>query len=258
MMASPLAGKLYMQVQYDLQRRISSGEFKPEEILPTEEQLCREYGVSRITVRRAVDGLVADLFVVRRQGVGTFVAASSHALQSVRLRAYLEDILALDRHLRFRLLETDIVAAPARVAERLRLAGDADVAHESTIVLLNEQPFMVGEGFFPAYLIPAIDPEDFAGHEQPTERILSRAGLRIAHGEQSITATAIPEASALHLDLAPGTPVIQVERLYFDGRGTPIAFINGFYHPERYQLTADIVPRGGAAPQIVPLAKDRK
>lgn len=258
MMGSPLAGKLYVQVQYDLQRRISSGEFKPEEMLPTEEQLCREYGVSRITVRRAVDGLVADLFVVRRQGVGTFVAGFSHALQSVRLRAYLEDILALDRHLRFQLLATDTISAPERVAERLRLTGKARVAHESTIVLLNDQPFMAGEGYFPADLVLAIDPEDFAGHEQPTERILRRAGLRIAYGEQNITATAIPEAFAIHLDLVPGTPVIQVERLYFDDRGTPVAFINGFYHPERYQLTADIVPRGGAAPQIVPLSKDRK
>ncbi len=257
-MGSPLAGKLYMQVQYDLQRRISSGEFEPEEMLPTEEQLCREYGVSRITVRRAVDGLVADLFVVRRQGVGTFVAGFRHALQSVRLRAYLEDILALDRHLRFRLLGTDTRSPPERVAERLRLAEKALVSHESTIVLLNDQPFMVGEGYFPADLVLAIDPEDFASHEQPTERILRRAGLRIAYGEQSISATAIPEAFAVHLDLAAGTPVIQVERLYFDDRGTPVAFINGFYHPERYQLTADIVPRGGAAPQIVPLSKDRK
>ncbi|WP_082523659.1 GntR family transcriptional regulator [Ensifer sp. Root31] len=258
MMGSPLAGKLYMQVQYDLQRRISSGEFKPEEMLPTEEQLCREYGVSRITVRRAFDGLVADLFVVRRQGVGTFVAGISHALQSVRLRAYLEDILALDRHLRFQLLGIDTQVASERVAERLRLTKTAHVAHESTIVLLNDQPFMVGEGFFPADLVHSIEPGDFTGHEQPTERILNRAGLRIAYGEQNITATAISKDFGAHLDLKPGTPVLSVERLYFDDRGMPIAFITGVFHPERYQLTADIVPRGGAAPQIVPLSKDRK
>ncbi|MDR0809290.1 MAG: GntR family transcriptional regulator [Gemmobacter sp.] len=258
MIRSPIGGKLYLQVQYDLQRRISSGEFKPEEMMPTEEQLCREYGVSRITVRRAVDGLVADLFVRRRQGVGTFVAGPRHALQSVRMRAYLEDILALDRHLRFELLKTATIPAPARIAERLRIPEGADVCREDTIVLLNDQPFMVGDGHFPANLVSAIHPDDFAGHEQPTERILHRAGIRIAYGEQSITAAAIPETSAAHLGLAPETPVIAVERLYFDERGAPVAFISGFYHPERYRLTTDIVPRGRGAPQIIPLSKDQK
>ncbi|WP_181257306.1 GntR family transcriptional regulator [Pseudaminobacter soli (ex Li et al. 2025)] len=240
-----------MQVQFDLQRRIASGEFKAGDLLPTEEQFCREYGVSRITLRRAVDALVADLFVVRRQGVGTFVAESREALQSVRLRAYLEDILALDRHLRFVLLKTATVPMPTIVAERLRASHDAEARYESTIVSLNEQPFMVGEGYFPASLVPSIEPEDFASHEQPTERILLRAGIRIASGEQRIIATAIPDEFAAHLDIAPATPVIKMERLYFDARGIPVAFINGFYHPERYQLTADIVPRGGAAPQII-------
>lgn len=258
MMGSPIAGKLYVQVQYDLQRRLSSGEFKAGELLPTEEQLCREYGVSRITLRRAVDGLVADLFVVRRQGVGTFVAGSRDALQSVRLRAYLEDILALDRHLRFTLLKTETVPASPKVAERLRIPEGAEVRYENTIILLNDQPFMLGEGYFPASLVSAIYPEDFASHEQPTERILRRAGVRIASGEQNIMAAAIPEEVAAHLDLTPGTPVIAVERLYYDERGAPVAFIGGFYHPERYHLTADIVPRGGAAPQIIPLSKDQK
>lgn len=257
MIGSPIVAKLYVQVQYDLQRRISSGEFKAGESLPTEEQLCRDYGVSRITLRRAVDGLVADLFVVRRQGVGTFVAESREALQSVRLRAFLEDVLALDRHLRFKLLEANTAPAPAMVAERLRIAENASTRYESTIVLLNGQPFMVGEGYFPANLVPAIDPEDFASHEQPTERILSRAGIRISYGEQTITATAIPETFAIHLELAPETPVIKVERLYYDDRSIPVAFINGFYHPERYQLTADIVPRGGAAPHIISLSKEK-
>lgn len=257
-MGSPIAGKLYMQVQYDLQRRISSGEFKAGELLPTEEQLCREYGVSRITLRRAFDGLVADLFVVRRQGVGTFVAALRDALQSVRLRAYLEDILALDRHLSFKLLNTATIPASAKIAERLRIPVGAGVCHENTIILQNDQPFMVGEGHFPASLVSAIHPEDFASHEQPTERILRRAGVRIASGEQNIIAAAIPENFAAYLELAPATPVIAVERLYFDDRGAPVAFISGFYHPERYQLTADIVPRGGTAPQIIPLSKDRK
>lgn len=250
MIGTPIGTKLYMQVQFDLQRRIAAGEFKPGDLLPTEEQFCHEYGVSRITLRRAVDALVADLYVVRRQGVGTFVAESREALQSVRLRTYLEDILALDRHLRFVLLKLETIPMPPAVARKLRAQSDAQAHHECTIVLLNEQPFMVAEGYFPASLVPPIEPEDFASYEQPTERILGRAGIRIASGEQTITATSIPDGYAKHLKIAPATPVIKVERLYFDHRGNPVAFIPGFYHPERYQLTADIVPRGGAAPQI--------
>jgi GntR family transcriptional regulator len=180
---------------------------------------------------------------------------SREALQSVRLRAYLEDILALNRHLRFVLLAAETIPMPAAVAKGLRAPSEAEARHESTIVLLNDQPFMIGEGYFPASLVPPIEPEDFTSYEQPTERILGRAGIRIASGEQTITATAIPDGFAAHLKIARATPVIKVQRVYFDGRGNPVAFILGYYHPERYQLTADIVPRGGLAPQIISQAK---
>jgi GntR family transcriptional regulator len=67
-----------MQLQADLTRRIADGEFRTGDMLPTEEQLCKEYGVSRITVRHAIDRLATELLVDRRQGrVGELRSLSS-------------------------------------------------------------------------------------------------------------------------------------------------------------------------------------
>src|SRR5688572_13094055 len=92
---------LYSQLEEDLRTRIGTGEFKPGDLLPSEQEIGRAYQVSRITVRRAIENLCRDLLLVRRHGVGTFVAEAKQVLQSNRFRGRLDDILALDSHLAF-------------------------------------------------------------------------------------------------------------------------------------------------------------
>src|SRR4051812_46886122 len=85
---------LYHQLEQDLVDRISGGEFAPGDLLPSEEGICEQYGVSRITVRRALESLIHQGLIVRRRGVGSFVAQRSPAIRSVRLSGSLEDFLA--------------------------------------------------------------------------------------------------------------------------------------------------------------------
>jgi GntR family transcriptional regulator len=81
---SPGPVPLYHQLEQDLRARIKGQEFKIGEALPTEERICAEYGVSRITVRRALETLIAEGLINKRRGVGTFVTSPPDA--GVRLR----------------------------------------------------------------------------------------------------------------------------------------------------------------------------
>ena len=75
---------LYYQLEQILKERIQRREFAPGELLPTEEALCEAYGVSRATVRRAFDSLIAQRIISRRRGVGTFLADASNTTRSMR------------------------------------------------------------------------------------------------------------------------------------------------------------------------------
>src|SRR5712672_3399133 len=90
--AGPLP--LYHQLEEDLRARIHGGEFQSGAALPTEEQLCEHYGISRITERRALDALIAQGLIVRRRGVGSFVAEARPGVRSVRLAGSLDEFLA--------------------------------------------------------------------------------------------------------------------------------------------------------------------
>src|SRR3954454_4112192 len=85
---------LYHQLEQDLLERITAGEFAPGDALPTEEGICEQYGVSRITVRRALDALIGQGLIIRRRGVGSFVAERREGVRSVRLSGSLDDFLA--------------------------------------------------------------------------------------------------------------------------------------------------------------------
>lgn len=234
---------LYMQLQTDLARRIADGEFRTGDMLPTEDQLCKEYGVSRITVRHAIDRLVADLLVVRRQGIGTFVSIANRALQSVTLRGTIEDVLTFDRTRSFALISNELVTPPQSIADVLGLSADQQTHRTFALVKLAGEPLMAGESYFPAHLVPKPGKQDFSHTEQPTLRILHRAGIAVSRAEQSMFARAAPDRSAEQLGIASGTPVIVVERVYFDKADRPVAYIDGCYHPERYRITAHLFPR---------------
>lgn len=240
-------GPLYAQLERALRERIEAGEFKPGESLPTEEALGRTYGVSRITVRRALENLCSELLLERRHGVGTFVRGPQTAQQSVRLRGFLDDVLALDRHLRFSLVRQDRLTPPLEVAQAFGPKVDAPVLLAVSIARLDDSPFMVGECYFASERISVLRATDFAGREQPTLRVLTRNGIALKRGEQSIAAVLAERPVAAALEITAGAPVLQVIRTYIAVDEFPVAVIRGWYHPVNYRLSVDLQPRRGPA-----------
>jgi GntR family transcriptional regulator len=151
--------------------------------------------------------------------------------------------LTFDRTRSFVLISNELVTPPQSVAGILKLSPEQQTHRTFALTKLAGEPLMVGESQFPAHLVPKPIKQDFSHTAQPTLRILHRAGIAISRAEQSMFARAAPDRSAEYLGIAPGTPVIVVERTYFDHSDRPVAHINGCYHPERYQITAHLFPQ---------------
>lgn len=214
---------LHEQVRQDLLDRILSGEYKYGDRLPPEDELCEHYGVSRITVRRAVSELAAQFIVVRRRGVGTEVSYRSSNRRVFRLSGFFENSSLFHHELKF---EKDTEASEM-VAKGLNCAVGTAVLHRRIVTHLDKKHFTLADIY------------------SRSETRTSSLGPRIERAEQELTACLADEAVLECLGLPVGTPMISARRTYFSASGDRVRFLYARYHPENYRFLVDLQPGGG-------------
>ncbi len=223
---------LHGQVMQDLLARITAGEVGSGGALPTETALCEQYGVSRITVRRAIAELVARGLVSRKRGVGSFVTARADGLRTVRLTGFLDE----SRPFQTRPLLDQQVPAGEDAAHALGLPEGAPVHHLRSLVHFDAEPYTVSD----SYTLTEAGPVTV----DPTGK---RLGHRIARAEQEMDAVAADGVLVEQLGLRRGTPVMRARRIYVTPSGRPIQYLVVRYHPRHYRFVVDLLPRQGAS-----------
>lgn len=217
---------LHEQVRKDLLARIEGGEFKPGDMLPSEDVLCEQYGVSRITIRRAVTDLAAQFLVSRRRGVGTIVTRRLPNQRVFRLTGYLND----SKLLNFRTLLDTTDVATEEIAKALEIEVGTAVDHLRTVSHRDGEPYTLTE----AYKVSPADGEGVA---------TSRLGPRIARAEQELDAVEADALAAEHLSLKVGQPIMRARRVFLNSGDKPVRYTISVYHPDRYRFTVDLRPR---------------
>lgn len=230
---------LYEQVREDLLRRIREGDFNRDKMLPSEEELCRQYGVSTITMRRAIADLAAQFVVIRKRGVGTIITDRPPSRRAFHLTGVLDHKTTI----RAEQISDRLEKADAEIARRLELQEGDAIHHIRAIARRNKEPFT----FIDAYTPDALSPSRESNRRQTKDvgAKLVRRG-RIERAEQDLDAVAADSLAAKWLDLTPGLPIMRARRVYFNADGVPVRYIIIKYHPERYQFTVDLRPAAGA------------
>ncbi|MDR6507961.1 GntR family transcriptional regulator [Arthrobacter oryzae] len=230
------AGELkHVWVRRQLQDLVAST-LRPGDALLGERQLEEQFGVSRITVRRAISDLVQDGALVRIKGKGTFV---SHGLvrSTLHLASFNEDMRAAGFEPSTRVITAAEEVPPAAAAEHLGFAPGQAAYQVRRLRLANGAPVSVDESWLPPRLLPDLLAEDLTGS---LYRVLSASGHPVQHVEQTVEAAAAPEETAALLDIEPGAPVLLFRRRSFTGTddpGTPIEYSISTYRSDRYQVS---------------------
>ncbi len=232
----------YLRLANWLEQRIASGVFAADTMLPTEEQLCREFGVSRGTVQQAIAGLVQKGLIRREQGRGTFVNPVRHAnVSSFTLLNFNEMMLRQGRSPSTRLLSAVIVPADESVAARLSLAYDMPVIHIVRLRLADGQPVSYEERFLAHDLCPDLmkhDLENASIHQLLVETynlplVRMEQSVEIVHGETQITNA---------LRVVAGSALFFIDRLTFTLREQvriPAVWFRAYYHDTSVQMFAE-------------------
>jgi GntR family transcriptional regulator len=233
--------KLYLL----LKERIMSGALAPGHRLPSEPRLAETHRLSRVTIRRALDGLARDGLIVRQPGAGTFVReAISPPAVVADLSNMLGHLVAMGKSTRARLLSFNYVDAPEPVAAALRLEGGERVQHSLRIRFIDDAPFSYLSTYVPERIGVSYSEADLA--RRPLLELLEQSGVAADRAEQTISATlAGPEAGAA-LGVVIGAPLIALTRTVLGKDGRGIEYLSALYRPDRYQFHMDLRRTGEA------------
>ncbi|ACA16395.1 transcriptional regulator, GntR family [Methylobacterium sp. 4-46] len=228
-----------------LRERIAGGRLPNGARLPGEPALAAEHGLSRATVRRALDLLSSEGLVERRAGSGTFVRQEGAARPVVAdLPNLLSGLIQMGRATGVRLLSFGYEPAPAAIAEALVLAPGERVQRSVRVRLIDGKPFSYLTTHVPERIGLSYSEADLV--TTPLLELMERSGVAAARATQAITATLAGPEAAEALDLGLGAPVIDLTRVVYDPQGRGVEHLHALYRPDRYALRMDLVRTGEA------------
>jgi GntR family transcriptional regulator len=223
---------LHRQLFLVLHDEIARGEIVPGELLPTEHALGEQFGVSRITVRRALAHLADAGLIERRQGVGSFVRERL-LLPTVTPASHAAELRQTEFEAEVEVIDLDVRPVPRVIADQLGSPEQALRALRLRRERRTREPLTIIEAWLPADLAEVIT--EAALSRAPLHRLLSHAGVVLDRAQHEITAEVAGPRSARLLDTAIGAALLRVNRLNFvDGR--PHHFLSILLSPNRSRL----------------------
>jgi GntR family transcriptional regulator len=229
-----------------LKERIVSGELAAGERLPGEPQLATAHGMSRVTVRRALDGLARDGLIRRRAGSGTYVRTRERPKQLTGdLTNMLAHLATMGRETEVKLLAFGYVTPPPAVAGALSMEADEEAQHAVRVRMIAGAPFSHLTTYVPGRIGRLFSEQDLA--ETPMLALLERSGVIADRAEQTISATlAAPDAAAA-LGVEIGAPLLSLVRVVRDRHGNGIEYLAALYRPDRHRFHMELTRAGEGA-----------
>jgi GntR family transcriptional regulator len=207
---------MHRQIAQQLKDLIAHGQWQPGTRIPTEPELSAQFGVSRITARQAVEHLVREGLVFRRQGKGTFVEGPRVRHDLLELRGIFDELVDQGLNPKTELLAFGTVRAPARVATRLSCVGER-VIHWQRLYRLHGRPFGVSDVHLYS---PDREVDRETAERLPTYEILkSVLSVQIDRADVAIRYEAGKAGICRAMDLPVGTPLMVLERVSYDTAG---------------------------------------
>lgn len=237
-MAHPLPLPKYHQIYLVLREQLHEGRF--EQGLPSELVLMKEFGVARVTVRKALERLVNEGLITRTPGRGTTPIKPAEPTGSAQasgsraqLNGLLENIVSMGLRTSVNVIECEVMPAPEAVARVLQIPAGEPVQKAVRVRSTREGPLSYITTHVPQALASGFGRRELA--RKPILLLLEESGVAIGRATQTISARLADAVVARHLDVAVGSALLAVSRLIFDDQDRPVQWLNGLYRPDRYQ-----------------------
>lgn len=206
---SPMPDKVlkYSAVKRAIFERITSEQYPLNSMIPSERELIESFGVSRITVRKAIDELVAEGYLYRIQGKGTYVKSDEAPHDLFSLTSCTEEIESMGMTAARRVIRAEVVGADRRLAATMQLDEGSPIFVLERVYYANAHPINYTTTHLPLTLFPGLDKHDFT--VDSLYSVLERQyGVTISNARRMLEATLASGAVAKQLEVAKGSPLI--------------------------------------------------
>lgn len=201
---------LYHQLKEILREQIANRTYKPHQQIPSEPELQKLYGLSRATIRKAIDGLVKEGLIYRLHGKGTFVAEPIDR-QSITLDSFTVNMRSLGFAPTTTVLENTLLTEVSpELRQKLGLEPGEHVIRLKRLRYLDGEPILLATSYIPAYLVPGMESAELSGSLYKT--LVELYNVKPSWGEDFIEPVIVSDEDAKYLDVAPGSATLLVER----------------------------------------------
>ncbi len=227
---------LYLQVEATLKEMIEDTVFSLGDQIPSERELSEQLGVSRMTVRRAIQNLTDHGLLERRSTNGTFVrqpqvlrGMGKEKAMGLTQRLQQEGVMAGST-----LLSFEIARAPLKVAEKLNIRLGSQVVILRRLRLANGEPFCVETSYIPYDLVPGLSADDFSAPKSSLYLIMQdRYNIKLDMNDDTLKISFATLDEAKQLEIQEGDPVILLRSVVMDDNGRCVEYLKSVNHPSR-------------------------
>ena len=224
------------RVYLSLRDQISDGRLSDGESLPGEHRLAESYGVSRVTVRRALDALSDASLIEKRAGSGTIVrsAALAGKRAAMNFNTLMPQLVEMGHSTTARLLSFSYSPAPDFVAQAMIWDIEEKVQIATRVRSADGIPFSHLTTYVPASIAQNYSEDDLA--TTPLFKLLERSGVQIVEAHQSVSATLAGPEVAEALEVAVGSALLSLKRMMRDVDGNGVEYLSALYRPDMFSL----------------------
>jgi GntR family transcriptional regulator len=224
---------VYYQIIEDIVSRINNGEWKVGERIPTEMELVEYYGVSRMTLRKALDELSEEGLLYKERGVGTFAAKKQIVRNQETLLGVYEEMTSQGRIVRSEVLRKQTCKSKS-IAKDLGQKPNSDIFHLQRLRYVDETKMLLDDTYLRREIGDKIADADF--ETQSLFDLLEKNGYTILYGNKEIQAITADGKIAKLLGCKTGLPLFFMKTVIYDKKGIPVAVSELYIRSDLYSI----------------------
>lgn len=231
---------LYTQLYTVLLNAINNGEYAPGEFLPTEIDLVKRYGISRVTVRKSLDLLVQDGVISRRSGYGTYVNYPRVEQPLSTVMHFRQEMANRGLKPSSKMLRNELQNTDKTMAAALKISEQTKMICVERLRYANGEPMCIESSFLPYSVCPLVYQRDFS-QDSLREFLAETYGIVWKHAVQKIYSVLPPSrALADYLHIKISDPIFYVERVSYTQDEQPSEFLRAYYRGDLYYMTVNL------------------
>ena len=228
----------YEAISAEMRNRIKEKKYSIDQPIPDEISLAKEFGCSRMTMKRALDILVMEGLLYRKRGHGTFIVRS--AIQNSRVNVASNEAMGLtnllkNKNITSKVINFEVQFPTEEVAAHLAIDTKSPVYYLIRVRLVDGEPYVMEKTYMPTKLIPGINDEILNGSIY--EHITENLGLTIAGSHRKIRAAKPEGLDQEYLECKEDDPILEIEHVGFLNNGVPFEYSFSRHRYDKFEVT---------------------